>query len=142
MPAQRTLCQLLRCIRKTVVILTLYSGTDYSTHWHNWQSNGQKFPLEYQRTHLLYYVRGIRHHKVESVTSNVSGTANQLLTTRLIAKIKSIAPVSSRRETDSDALGVMSIHITNKDKDCFIINWLHPIDTVSLRYWIDVSLSN
>ena len=29
----------------------------------------------------IYYVRDIHHHQIESVTSNVSGTANQLLTT-------------------------------------------------------------
>ena len=35
----------------------------------------------------IYYVRDIRHHKVESVISNVSGIANQPLTTRPITKI-------------------------------------------------------
>ena len=51
----------------------------------------------------IYYVRDIRHHKIESVTSNVSGTAHQLLTTGHIAKIKSIAPVPiSIGETNSN----------------------------------------
>ena len=43
----------------------------------------------------IYNARGIHHHKVQSVTSNVSGTADQLLTTRQITKIKSITPVPS-----------------------------------------------
>ena len=35
----------------------------------------------------IYYISDIRHHTIESGISNVSGTANQLLTTRKIEKI-------------------------------------------------------
>ena len=55
----------------------------------------------YERRHL-YYVRGINHHKIKSVISNVSGTANQLLTTRQISKIKSITNVRSVGGIDSN----------------------------------------
>ena len=70
----------------------------------------------------IFYVRAIHHHKVESVTGNVSGTANQQLTTEQIRKIKSIAPGPIIRKDRLQAVRVMSIRITNKDSDCLIIN--------------------
>ena len=74
----------------------------------------------------IYYVRGITHHKIESVTSNASGNVNQLLTTRRTEKVMSVtpAPISSRDRLQP--LRVMSIRITNKDENCLIINLLYP----------------
>ena len=95
---------------------------------HNSQSSDIMCRLEYQRSanDYIYYVRDIGHHKIESITSNVSGTAHQLITTWQIAKINRITPMLISRRDWLQPLRVMNIGITNKDQDCLIINWLHP----------------
>ena len=45
---------------------------------------------EWSTNDHIYYVTDIGRHKIESITSNVSGTTQELLTTWQIAKIKGI----------------------------------------------------
>ena len=62
------------------------------------------------------------HHKIDSATSNVSRTTNQLHSTGQISKIKTITTVQIIKRDRLQPLRVMINRITNKD--ILIINQL------------------
>ena len=67
-----------------------------------WQSSDLKCPVWNKiYTNEHFYVRGIIHHKIGSVISNVSLTAHQLLTTRHMAKMKGITTMPTSRKNNS-----------------------------------------
>ena len=80
---------------------------------HNWKA--VIWSAQWSANEQIDYVRDISLHKIESVTSNVSGAAHQLLTTWQIIKIKSITPMSISRRDRLQPLRVMTITSTNKD---------------------------
>ena len=78
--ALRTLSQLVRCFRKTVLPI-LYSGTDRSTRNTQLTKRWSEVPQCTYISNEMFevspsYDRDIGHYKIESITSTVSGRAH------------------------------------------------------------------
>ena len=88
-------CEAPDCTADTVPVVTMLqkdSTSDIVIRYRllNMKHTNDKaviWSAEWSANDHIYYVRDIGHHKIESITSNVSRTAHQLLSTEQIAHV-------------------------------------------------------
>ena len=95
---------------------------------HNWQSHDQKFPAEYQQKHLLRQWLPSSQDRVcyQQCEWDSEPTAHN--PTEYKNQEHHAVPISWRGRLQP--LRLMSIRITNEDKNCFISKWLYPTHRV------------
>ena len=120
--ALRTLSQLVRCFRKTV-LLTLYSGTDCSTRSTQLIKEWSEVPTNEH----IYYNRVSVFTRMSLLPAMWMGQRTNCLQLDRLKKSRAsrqcwLVVLRDRFQPPR----VMSICITNKNKECFIRNWLYP----------------